>query len=176
MLYLVFIFALIFLVLLFWPSNLKAAITGAPFLPTPKKVIRQALKIANLRQGELFFDLGSGDGRALLIAEKDFQANAIGYEMGLTFFVWSKINLFFKKTKKVKIFRKSFYQANLREADVIFMFLTPKAFVKLKTLFEEQLRPGCRIVTFSSPLGFWPPHRIISLQGIKEKLFLYIKN
>jgi len=72
--------AVLFLLIWFSPTTLEAAIKTAPFVATPKWIIRKALRSAKLKRGEKFFDLGSGDGRALILAEKEFKALAVGWE------------------------------------------------------------------------------------------------
>lgn len=144
----------IFLAILFSPSNLKATINFSPFLPTSKKEIRQALRIAKLKPGETIFDLGCGDGRALVIAQKEFGAKVIGYELSKPFFIISKINAWLNKVKG-GIFCQNFLEADLSKADIIFFFLTPKAIAKLQTKLETELKIGARVISISSPLPFW---------------------
>ncbi len=161
------------LVILFSPSSLRAAVTGAPFLPTSKSIIRKALKAAGLKPGEKLYDLGFGDGRVLIIAEKEFGAEAIGYEYSKPLFFLSKINLFLNKVKNAKVFREDFLRTDIKKADVIFMFLTPKAFPKLEDKFNRELKRGTRVIVFSSPLLFWTPEKIIPLPERKMEINLY---
>lgn len=171
------ILSLCLLVILFFsPSGLKAAFTGAPFMPTPKSVIRKALKEAELKPNEKMYDLGSGTGKALIIAAKEFEAEAIGFEYARPLFYFSKINLFVNGIKKGNVYRKDFYQEDFSDADVIFTFLTPKAFKNLENKFKRELKPRTRIITYSSPLSFWKPHKIIPLEDKENvSLFLYVK-
>ncbi len=172
-----FFVVILFFLVFFSPSTVKAAFSGAPFLPTSKKVIRKALKLADLKQDENFFDLGSGTGRALIIAAREFGARAVGFEISTPLFVFSKINLFFRKVKTATVFKESLFKADLRSADVIFLFLTPRAFKKLEGKFNKELRPGTRVVAYSSPLLFWSPEKImpISNNGNRINLYFYIK-
>jgi len=173
------IIALILLSVFFSPSSMKAAIKGAPFLPTPKSIVRKALKAADLGRGEKLYDLGCGTGRVLIIGEKEFGAKTIGIEYSTPLFIISKINLFLHKTKSGRVYKMDFFKkdVNLNDADVVFLFLNPKAFLKLKDKLNKSLKPGTRVVTFSSPLLFWQPKKIIPLKERKNKinLYLYIK-
>lgn len=157
----------------FFPSSLKAGITFAPFVATPKKIIRKALALAGLKPGETLCDLGSGTGKALTIGEKEFGANGIGFELATPFYFISKINLFLCRSKKIKIFRENFLKANLQNADVIFLFLTPKAFRLMENKLKAETKSGARVVTFASPLLFWQPSQTAVVPGIKEKIYLY---
>ena len=166
----------LFFLVCFSPTTLKAAFTTSPFMPTPKRMIRKALKIAGLKPGEKFYDLGSGDGRALIIAEKEFKAFSTGIEYSRPLFIFSKINLFLHRIKNAVVLRKDFLKTDLSKADVIFCFLNPKAFVKLEQKFKKEVKPGTRIITYSSPLGFWEPSSIIQPLPKRGKIYLYIKN
>lgn len=167
--------AALFLLIFFSPTTLKAAIIGAPFSLAPKRAIRKGLKLAKLKPNEKLYDLGSGTGRVLIIGAKEFGAKVTGFEYSIPFFCLSKLNLFLHRIKNVNIYRNNFFNANLKKADVIFLFLTPKAFPKLKDKFIQELRPGTRIVCYSSPLLFWKPQKIVSLPNIKGKLYLYLR-
>jgi len=172
----IFLAVILFFLIFFSPSTIKAAFSGGPFLATPKSVIRKALKMANLKPGENFYDLGSGTGKALIIAVKEFGARPIGFELSAPLVFFSKINLFFNKAKAA-VLQKDFFEADLAAADAIFLFLTPRAFRKLEDKFKKELRSGARVVTYSSPLLFWPPEKVIPASENKKgiNLYLYIK-
>jgi len=175
-LFLIFVSLLILIAILhFIGTAIYAGIIASPYLGTPKNKIRQALKIASLKPGERFYDLGSGDGRSLIIANREYKAQAVGFELWLFLYFWSKLSLLFHHcSKNVKVYWKNFYQADISQADVIFCFLTPRAFYHLEEKFKRELKNGTRIVTFSSPLKFWEPQQIIVTSN-KIKLFFYIK-
>jgi cyclopropane fatty-acyl-phospholipid synthase-like methyltransferase len=61
---------------------LVPALYGVPWVPTREARIRKALQLAKLQPGESLYDLGAGDGRVLLIAAKEFDAQAVGIEIG----------------------------------------------------------------------------------------------
>jgi len=143
-------------------------------VPTPKKIIKKALVLADLKPNELLYDLGSGTGRVLVIGEKIFKAKGVGFEYSTPFFIISKINLFLQRTKQSTIYQKSFLDADLSKANVIFMFLTPKAFRLLESKIKNEVKPGTRIITFCSPLTFLKPQKVESLAGIQEKIFFYV--
>jgi SAM-dependent methyltransferase len=169
------IFGIIFLAVFFSPSSVRAAVIGAPFVPSTLEAVKKGLKMAKLKPGETFYDLGSGTGRVLIMAAKKFSANVVGFEYSRPLFFFSKFNMFLNGIKG-KVFRKNFFEdeTNLKKADVIFMFLTAKAFPKLRERLENEVRPGTRIVVYLSPLLFWQPDQEITL-GDKTKVRLYIK-
>jgi len=128
-----------------WPPDSP----WAPWWRTSKKTARAICKLASVKKGDLIYDLGSGDGTALMIAAKEFGANGIGIEIDPFRYWVSKILL--KKNSvadKVRILRKNFFAQNLKDADVIFVYLIPKTLEKLLPKFKKELKKGTRIVSF----------------------------
>ena len=76
-------------------TEIYAGIIASPYLGTPRKKIIRALDLASLKPDEHFYDLGSGDGRSLIIAVKQYQAQAIGFELWYFLYLWSRISIFF---------------------------------------------------------------------------------
>ncbi len=157
-------------------TEIYAGIITSPYLGTPKNKIRRGLDIAQLKPKEIFFDLGSGDGRSLIIAAKEYQAQATGFELWYFLCLWSKISIFFHHcSNKANVYWKNFYEADISKTDVVFCFLTPRAYHHLEKKFNKELREGTRVITFSSPLKFWKPEQTITFPD-KTKMFFYIKD
>ncbi|MFZ5559229.1 MAG: SAM-dependent methyltransferase [Patescibacteria group bacterium] len=171
MFWIILIFVLIiigFLVI----TDIYASVIAAPFFATPKNYIRRAFQACNLKSGEKIYDLGSGDGRALIMAAKEFGANAKGFELSYLLYLISKANILFHHLpKRVEVKWCNFYNEDLRQADVIFCWLTPRAFPKLAQKFNQELKAGTRVIAFSSPLGFWQPEQEIEFPSQGLKLF-----
>lgn len=152
-----------------------AGIFGAPPVPTPYRVVRKMLKIAEIKPGEILYDLGAGDGRIVIMATKNFKAKTYGFEM--VFFVWflSQINLFFSGVfKKTKIYYRNFYNQNLSEACVITCFLTPGAMGRLKPKLEKELKPETKIVSYAFSIPGWKPEKIVKVDEKTSPIYLYI--
>ncbi|MES0341538.1 MAG: hypothetical protein ABUK08_04405 [Candidatus Humimicrobiaceae bacterium] len=63
---------------------------GAPWVPTPYKIIKKMLKLAEVKPGDIVYDLGSGDGRVIIEAARSFGAKAVGIEIDPLRFIWAK--------------------------------------------------------------------------------------
>lgn len=128
----------------------------APLIPLPKDTIRKMLKLAKAGKGDVVYDLGSGDGRVLIIAAKEFHAKTVGIEKN-NFLVWLSRMIIRKNylQKKIKIVHGDIFQKNLRDADVIVMYLSHKLTQKLKLKFGGELKKGTRIVSASHPVVGW---------------------
>ena len=151
-----------------------AGLIAAPHVATPKKFIRKALEMAGLKRGEKFYDLGAGNGHLLVMAAKEFGAEAVGLELSLYHYFLAKFNILKNNcSDKARVYWRNLYHENLRDADVVFLWLTPRAYRRLQKKFETELRPGARVVMFSSPLKFWEPTKTAEFGGSK-RLFLYV--
>ncbi len=120
----------------------------APFVPSPIPVVHRMIELAELKPGEVFFDLGAGDGRTVIMAAKTFGARAVGIEMRedlakRAMSVIDENNL----TDRVTIINGDMFKVNINAADVIYLYLTTSANEKIKSKMETELKPGVRIVS-----------------------------
>jgi hypothetical protein len=147
---------LLFILLLAW--ILIPALYGLPSVPTKPERIRKALKLANLQPDEVIYDLGAGDGRVLLIAAREFGAKAVGLEIGpiQCVLIWLRITAN-GLADRIQIRWENFYKADLREADVVFVYATSKEVLKLASHLEMQMKRGARLVSISADFPEWEP-------------------
>ena len=150
---------------------LVPAFYGLPSVPTQPDRIRAALRLADLRAGEAFFDLGCGDGRTLVIAAREFGANATGIEIGPVQCLVSVGNAARNGVRqKVRVKRGNFYTADLRAADVVFVYATSRELSRLQSHLESQLHAGARVVTVGSDFVNWVPAKM----DRERLLFVYV--
>ncbi len=152
-------------------SAYRARESAAPFFPTPASAIRRALREASLAPGETFYDLGAGNGKALLIAEKEFGARAAGFEISILFYWIAKINLLLHRSRAT-ILAQNFFSADLRGGDVVFCFLAIRTMQKMEDKIKAQFKPGVRVIVYAFPLPTMKPTKIITVHG-EWKMFLY---
>jgi SAM-dependent methyltransferase len=151
---------LFFLILIFiLLTALYASLSAAPWLPTKKREAARMIELAGLKAGDVVYDLGCGDGRLLIKAAQTApKIKVVGIEISLVLYLIAKLSLFFKKINGKVIF-KNIFKTNLAEASVIFIFLLPKCYERLKNKLERELEPGSRVV-----VGVWP------IKGWEDKL------
>jgi tRNA A58 N-methylase Trm61 len=130
----------------------------APFVATPMPVVRQMLVLAELKPKETLYDLGSGDGRAVIMAAKDFGAKSVGVELreDLAKRALSNIQEVGLETK-AQILQNDILKVDLSPADVVFLYLTTSANEKIKPKLEAELKPGARIVSHDYEILGWKP-------------------
>jgi predicted RNA methylase len=133
----------------------------APYVPSPPQVVRHMLILAELKPGEVFFDLGAGDGRTVIMAAKDFGARAVGVELREDLAKKAAGNVHENGlTDRVTIVNGSMFNVNLTSADVIFLYLTTSANEKIKPKLEAELRRGVRVVSHDYEIVGWRPAKV----------------
>lgn len=152
-----FFFILLFIIGLLWV--LIPALYGLPSRPTHPDRIRKALQIANLQADETLYDLGSGDGRVLVIAAREFGAKAVGIEIGpMQRLVSWLAALYNGVSERVRIEAGNFYVSDVRQADVVFIYATSTEVAKLASHLKAQMKPGSRVVSISADFPEWEPN------------------
>jgi predicted RNA methylase len=156
---------LLFLLSMVWPPDSP----WSPWWRTDSKRSRLICKFAKVGNKDVIYDLGSGDGALLITAAKEFGARAVGVEID-PLRVWiSKLAVLFQGQRgKIKIIRKNFFDADISDATVVFMYLVPKALSRLKPKLLKELNPGTRIVTFVYKIDL-----PIVEQDLKQEIYLY---
>lgn len=150
-----------------WPPDSP----WAPWWRTSDKKIRIALKLAGVKKEDVVYDLGSGDGRSVIIAVKEFGAKGIGIEIDPLRFYLSKLFAKFNGVSdKTKFIKKSFFDVDISDADVIFVYLVPKALEKLKPKFLKELKPETRLISINYEINL-PKVKSIVVQGKKVTLY-----
>jgi hypothetical protein len=142
-----------------------------PYVPSKNKVVKQLVKIANLKDGEKIYDLGCGDGRILMEAERSAKVKTVGYEAAPIPFLLALIRKHLTHSK-TKILMKNFFKKDLSDADVIFCYLGPDVANKLAKKFLKECKPGTRIYSHTFVIDdlklkkSWPKDKAAGLPSI----------
>ncbi|MFA5135202.1 MAG: hypothetical protein WC505_05485 [Patescibacteria group bacterium] len=170
----IYVFLLLAILLVFG-SAAYAGLRAAPWLPVFKRDIARIVALAGVREGEVAYDLGSGDGRVLIALANNTKARLlVGYEISFLLYVWSVIRVrFLGFRKRIEVRYGDFLTRDLSQADVIFCFLTPMAMKKLDPKFRGELRPGTRIISYSFSLPGWEPEAVDRVGEKSIPIFKY---
>jgi SAM-dependent methyltransferase len=149
----------------------------APYVPTPQEVIDRMLELAEVRNGDVVYDLGSGDGRIVITAARRYGVKAVGFEIDPTLVKASRDNIKEAGLEHlVEIREEDIRNVDLSPASVLTLYLYPTANLRLRSAIVRQLRPGSRVVSHQFTMGTWKPDRIDRLTdstGILRTLYLW---
>jgi predicted RNA methylase len=133
----------------------------APFVPSPATVIQRMLQLAELKPGEVLFDLGAGDGRSVIMAAKAFSARAVGVELREDL-AKKALGTIHESglADRVTIVNGDMFTVNLTSADVVFLYLTTSANEKIRPKLENELKTGVRVVSHDYEIVGWKPAKV----------------
>ena len=136
------------------------------FVPTPQELVEDMLRLADVRKGDVLYDLGSGDGRIPVTAAKKYGVRAVGIDIDPDRIKEATENA--KKagvTKLVEFRLEDLFKADFREATVVTLYLLPDLNVKLRPRLFAELKPGTRIVSHQFDMGEWKPEKKLEVDG-----------
>jgi ubiquinone/menaquinone biosynthesis C-methylase UbiE len=144
------------------------------YVPTPKVIVRQMLLLAGLRRGETLFDLGAGDGRILIEAARRFRARVKGIEIDPERVQRIRERLM-STGVNAEIIQADFMTVDLSSANVVAMYLSDSANLRLAPKLARELAAGARVVSLDYSLPGWVPEKELIAKGaLQRKLYLYV--
>lgn len=169
---------LILAIFLFWTaiSFHNASRSFAPFVPCGKKELPRIFEVIALKDNEVFYDLGCGDGRVVFYAAQHFPVKVIGIELSLFFFLYCWIKSIFLADKGDINFKlRNLFYEDLSKADAIYVYGTPKVLEeKLRYKLEKELKHGARVISYGFPIKGLEPESIRQPdEKHKEPIHLY---
>jgi tRNA G37 N-methylase Trm5 len=133
------------------------------YVPTPQEVVDKMLELAEVKKGDVVYDLGCGDGRIVVTAAKKFGVNAVGFDINPERIKESLENVRSNKVEHlVTIKEADIFTLDLREASVVTLYLLPELNVKLMPQLAK-LKPGSRIVSHDFDMRGAKPVKIHNL-------------
>ncbi len=153
--------------------------TIAPYVPTPPEIVGKMLELAQVDTHDHVYDLGSGDGRIVIMAAQKFGAQAVGIELNEKLFEESSKRIAdLGLEKRAKIIHANMFESYIRPATVVTLYLLTSVNERLRPVLEKQLRPGTRIVSHDFQVPGWKPEKVVKAQsenGISHTLYLYVR-
>lgn len=166
---------ILILIILILPFAL-ASLSLAPWVPTRGRDLKRILELAGLKQGEIFYDLGCGNGKTVFYVAENSGAEAIGVELAYPLYLYCRIKQLFFKKKNIKFKLKSLFMENLEQANAVYIFgMEDKMKNKLKEKMERELKKGARVLTYAFPIQGWEPAEVSKPSPKDVSIYLYIK-
>jgi len=130
----------------------------APYVPTPDVVVAAMLGLARVGKDDFVVDLGSGDGRIVITAARQFGARGLGVEIDSNLVAEARRQALSQGVaERVAFVAENVFITDFRKASVLTMYLGHRMNLQLRPALFEQLRPGARVVSHDFDMGNWRP-------------------
>lgn len=152
--------------LIYW---IIAFLTGAPFVPSSDPTAGSMIALARLKPGMRVYDLGSGEGK-LLFAAATRGAHSVGIEINPWLVLYTRIRALLSPYRKLVDVRwQSFWKTDIRDADVVFIYLLPWRMLRLEKKLKKELKKGAIVVSNSFIFPNWK----ILRQDAKRHVYVF---
>jgi SAM-dependent methyltransferase len=149
-------------VLLWTVPRPPARTPDTPFVPTPQPVVDAMLQLARTGPDDIVYDLGSGDGRIVILAAQKYGASGVGVEIDPPLVERAReVAREGEVADKVTFVEGDLFSTDLSRATVVTLSLSAEVNARLTSKLKRELRPGARIVSRRFGLEGWPPDRTI---------------
>ena len=136
-----------------------------PFVVTPQEVVDEMLRVAGVTRDDVVYDLGCGNGRIVITAAQKFGARGVGVDIDPQRIKEANENARQAGVTGRVIFRQQdLFDADIREATVVTLYLLPDVNLKLRPKLLAELKPGTRVVSHAFDMGDWKPDRTVKLR------------
>lgn len=144
------------------------------YIPTPQDAVEAMLDLAKVSANDILYDLGSGDGRAVITAVKQFGARGIGIDIDPKRIQEANENA--RKAgveNRVEFRQQNLFDTDFSEATVVILYLLPHLNLRLRPKLLRQLKPGTRIVSHDFDMGEWKPLQVKKMHNEEDSTLYY---
>lgn len=148
-----------------------------PYVPTPERVVEEMLRIAGVTKDDVVYDLGSGDGRIVITAARQYGARGVGIDLDPERIREANENA--RKAgvaDRVRFIQGDLFAADIRPATVVTLYLLPDVNLRLRPKLLRELRPGTRVVSHNYDMGDWAPQKSVTLNldGREHRIYFWV--
>jgi len=143
---------------------------GAAWDPTPMRIVKKIFDLVDLKENDVIYDLGCGDGRLIIEAVKRYNCRAVGVELDpLRYLITLARVKLMKLDDRIEVIWGNIFKQNLRNATVVFCFLTQETNTKLEEKLTKELPYGTLVISY---IWRFPSLRLINV--IDDEVFIYL--
>ena len=138
------------------------------YVPTPPDVVDAMLEVAGVGPDDVVYDLGSGDGRIVIAAARDYGARGVGIDIDPQRIAEARENAEQAGvSNRVTFMEGDMFEADLSEATVVALYLLTELNLRLRPKLLSELEPGDRVVSHAFGMGDWEPEQLLDIDGRK---------
>lgn len=157
---------LLFLLSMVWPPDSP----WSPWWRTNRTVAQAICKAAKIKKTDVIYDLGCGDGTALIVAAKMNGATGVGVDVDPARILVAKVKALVSGVgSNLRFQRKNLFTTDISDASAIFVYLVPKTLKRLEPKFRKELKPGSRIVSYVYTIDYLP----LVAEDTKNQVYVY---
>lgn len=146
------------------PPALRAP--DARYEPSPMEVVQVMLRLADVKAGDVVYDLGCGDGRIVITAARQFDARGVCVDIDPRRIAESRQNARQAGvTDRIRFRNEDLLTTDIGDATVVILFLTPELNLAVRPKLLRELKPGTRIVSHWHDMGDWKPQETVRVHG-----------
>ena len=145
-----------------------SSLMGSPFVPSKSSHYQDTINHANLKKGQIFVDLGCGDGQVVRYAVKNYQVKGIGIDINPLLILLSKILTKLAKINNIEFKLANIYKFDLSKFDVVYFFLMPEMIKKLVPKLNNEINNNCLLISHGFKIPCWDKYLI---KTIKRSIF-----
>ncbi|MBI3210024.1 MAG: class I SAM-dependent methyltransferase [Candidatus Solibacter usitatus] len=147
----------------------------APFVPTPQTIVDRMLEAAQVKTGDVVYDLGCGDGRVLITAAQKYRVKAVGVELSPKIAAIARGSIKHHGLDKLaSVIEGNLLDVDLSAADVVTLYLLTDSNSRLRPNLEKYLKPGARVVSHDFEIRGWKPVRVEEVFAHKRPHKIYV--
>lgn len=150
------------------------AVDLAPFVATPMSVVNKMLRLAQIDESDVVYDLGCGDGRILMTAAKKYGARGVGIELDPQLIRRCRMAAMKAGVQHLLRFRmEDATKTDISEATLVSLYLLTESNELLRAKLNRELRRGTCVVSHNYPIPGWESKEITSVIGKTHDIYLY---
>ena len=143
--------------------------------PTSPDVVQVMFRLANVKAGEVVYDLGCGDGRIVITAVREFGARSVCVDIDPQRIAESQKNARAAAViENIRFLNQDLFDTDVSDASVVMLFLSPELNLKLRPKLLRELKPGARIVSHWHDMGDWKPQKAVRVKSGGRERSIYL--
>ncbi len=144
-----------------------------PYVSTPYEMANEMIRLADVKEDDVVYDLGCGDGRLVIEAVRKAGCRGVGVDIDPERIKESRKNAIIAGVEtRVRFVEQNFFATDIREATVMLIYLFPDINIRLRSKFLDQMRPGSRLVSHAFDMGDWKPDATSSI--LAQRVYLWV--